>query len=92
MEFVEKRRKKEANDAERKTREDTERERMSRKGNGVKLREKRRKCRGRRKGNRRGRPRKKIRGGKEVKQASNLITQINVAWREQLPKWTKKTE
>lgn len=35
---------------------------------------------------------KKIRGGKEVKQASNLITQINVAWREQLPKWTKKTE
>lgn len=29
-------------------------------------------------------------GGKEV--ASNLITQINVAWREQLPKWTKKRE
>lgn len=30
--------------------------------------------------------------GKEVKLASNLITQINVAWREQLPKWTKKRE
>lgn len=42
---------------------------MSRKGNGVKLREKRRKCRGRRKGNRRGRPRrrekdKRRKGGK----------------------------
>lgn len=29
-------------------------------------------------------------GGKEV--ASNLITQINVAWREQLPKWTTERE
>lgn len=67
---------------------------MSRKGNGVKLREKRRKCRGRRKGNRRGRPRRREedKRRKAVKQASNLITQINVAWREQLPKWTKKTE
>lgn len=33
---------------------------------------------------------RKTEGGKEV--ASNLITQINVAWREQLPKWTKKRE
>lgn len=30
--------------------------------------------------------------GEEVKLASNLITQINVAWREQLPKWTKERE
>lgn len=32
------------------------------------------------------------RRGEEVKLASNLITQINVAWREQLPKWTKEQE
>lgn len=32
------------------------------------------------------------RRGEEVKLASNLITQINVAWREQLPKWTKERE
>lgn len=34
----------------------------------------------------------KMRRGKEVKLSSNLITQINVAQREQLPKWTKKRE
>lgn len=33
-----------------------------------------------------------MRGGKGVKRVSNLITQINVAWREQLPKWTEKRE
>ncbi len=30
--------------------------------------------------------------GKEVELASNLITQINVAWRQQLPKWTERRE
>ncbi len=49
----------------------------------------RRRKRRRRERDRRGRQRGR---GKEVKLASNLITQINVAWREQLPKWTKKRE
>lgn len=31
-----------------------------------------------------------MRRGKEVQRASNLITQINVACREQLPKETKR--